>query len=67
MIAAHPLVIHYDQIAALYQANLASLDLKKRQLRDARIIAPFEGIVGAREISPGQVISRNSMRGTRLT
>jgi membrane fusion protein (multidrug efflux system) len=50
----------YDQIAALYQANLASLDLKKRQLRDARIIAPFEGIVGAREISPGQVISRNS-------
>jgi membrane fusion protein (multidrug efflux system) len=50
----------YDQIAAQYSANRASLDLKKRQLKDARILAPFKGTIGARQISPGQVISKNT-------
>jgi membrane fusion protein (multidrug efflux system) len=50
----------YDQMASQFQANRASLDLKKRQLRDARILAPFKGVIGARQISPGQVISRNT-------
>src|SRR4030095_16102252 len=40
--------------------NQAAVDLKNRQLKDARIFAPFAGIVGARQISPGQVISRNT-------
>jgi membrane fusion protein (multidrug efflux system) len=50
----------FDQIASQYQANRASLDLRKRQLRDARILAPFKGTIGARQISPGQVISKNT-------
>ena len=28
-------------------------------MKDARILAPFEGVIGARSISPGQVIGRN--------
>src|SRR6185295_13308451 len=50
----------YDQAAALFQANQASLDLKKRNLKDTRITAPFSGIAGNRTISPGQVISKNT-------
>jgi membrane fusion protein, multidrug efflux system len=50
----------FDQAASIFAVNQASVDLKERQLKDARIYAPFAGIVGARQISPGQVISRNS-------
>ena len=50
----------FDQVAAQYQANQAGLDMKKRQLKDARIIAPFGGVIGSRQISPGQVISKNT-------
>ena len=49
-----------DQASALFQANQASLDLKKRQWQDTRIAAPFAGIAGGRVVSPGQVISRNT-------
>jgi membrane fusion protein (multidrug efflux system) len=50
----------YDQAASAYDFNRASLALKRRQLADARIHAPFKGIVGARNVSPGQVISKNT-------
>jgi membrane fusion protein (multidrug efflux system) len=50
----------FDQASAQFQANQASLDLKKRELRDARIYAPFEGIMSSRQVSPGQVISKNT-------
>ena len=50
----------YDQAAAQYQANKASLELKKRLLKDARIYAPFKGIMSSRQVSPGQVIARNT-------
>jgi membrane fusion protein (multidrug efflux system) len=39
----------------------AGLELKRRQLQDARVVAPFAGIVGARQISPGQVVSRTTI------
>jgi membrane fusion protein (multidrug efflux system) len=50
----------FDQIAAQFQANQAGLDLKRRQLRDTQIRAPFGGVVGARQVSPGQVIGKNT-------
>jgi len=50
----------YDQAAAQYQANKASLELKRRLLKDARIYAPFKGIMSSRQVSPGQVIARNT-------
>ena len=50
----------YEQFAAQFQANQASLDLRKRQLRDTRILAPFKGVASARQVSPGQVISKNT-------
>jgi membrane fusion protein (multidrug efflux system) len=50
----------YDQMAASFDVARASLELKRRQLKDSRIYAPFGGIVGARSVSPGQVITRNT-------
>jgi membrane fusion protein (multidrug efflux system) len=50
----------FDQTASSFAVNQATVDLKRRLLKDARVYAPFAGIVGARQISPGQVISRNS-------
>lgn len=48
----------YDQAAATFERTRATVDLMKRQLKDARICAPFAGIAGARNLSPGQVITR---------
>ena len=50
----------FDQAAAAFHANEATLDLRKRLLKDTRIYAPFNGVLGARNISPGQVISKNT-------
>lgn len=50
----------YDQAAAQFQANKASLELKKRLLKDARIYAPFKGTMSSRQVSPGQVIAKNT-------
>ena len=50
----------YDQTFSLYQVSEAVLDLRKRRVRDTRINAPFDGVVGARNVSPGQVIARNT-------
>lgn len=51
----------FDQIASQFQATQATLELRKQQLKDTRIHAPFAGIMGARQISPGQVIARNTI------
>jgi membrane fusion protein (multidrug efflux system) len=51
----------YDQAASTHAVNQASVDLQRRQLKDARVLSPFAGIVGARQISPGQVITRNTI------
>jgi membrane fusion protein, multidrug efflux system len=50
----------FDQTGSTFAVNEATVDLKRRQLRDARVYAPFAGIVGARQVSPGQVITRNT-------
>ena len=49
----------FDQARTRFEADQALLDLRKRQLKDTRITAPFRGVVGVREVSPGQVISPN--------
>jgi membrane fusion protein (multidrug efflux system) len=53
----------YDQAAATFELNRATVDRRQRDLKDTRIYAPFSGVVGARIVSPGQVIARD----TRMT
>lgn len=50
----------FDLVSSQFQASQAALDLKKRLLLDTRILAPFAGIVAARNVSPGQVILKNT-------
>ena len=51
----------YDQVSAQFQMNDASLQIKRREWKDSRIVAPFSGIAGGRNVSPGQVISKNTL------
>lgn len=50
----------FDQAFAGFSVKEASLDRLTREWKDTRVYAPFSGIAGARQISPGQVISRNT-------
>jgi len=53
-----------DEAKAQFDMATARVVQMKKQLRDMKIVAPFAGIIGARQISPGQVISRmNPGRG----
>lgn len=54
----------FDQARTIFEATRANLELNKRLLKDARIYAPFEGVVGARTISPGQVIRKEAILTT---
>ena len=51
----------FDQAASAIQAAQANLEFTRRQLQDATIYAPFSGVMSSREISPGQLISRNTI------
>ena len=51
----------YDLAAARYESAKAIATRRQQQLGDTSITAPFSGILGARNISPGQVITRHSM------
>lgn len=52
-----------DQAVATFEANAATVELTKEELKDATILAPFEGVMGARLVSLGQFVSK----GTKLT
>ena len=54
----------YDQATSSFQVNEANLELARQQLKDTKVIAPFEGITGARLVSPGQVISKSTVLTT---
>ncbi len=49
-----------DQAAAQFEASRVALELRNRYLKDARIHAPFAGVMGVRHVSLGQVIAKNT-------
>ena len=53
----------YDQAVSRYQSDKATLELVRQELSDATIRAPFSGTIGARLVSPGQVVAK----GTKLS
>jgi membrane fusion protein (multidrug efflux system) len=54
----------YDQNRATFEANQATLELMRQQLKDSFIRAPFDGIMGARRVSLGQVVAAQTLLGT---
>ncbi len=51
----------YDQADANFSASEAGVNVMRRQLKDSRVVAPFAGYTSARQISPGQVISKSTL------
>lgn len=51
----------YDQAAANFEITRASVNLSREQLRDAAITAPFDGTMGERTVSAGQVITKGAV------
>ncbi len=47
----------YDQATMNYDASRAAVDLARQRMKDAHIVAEFDGMVGARMVSVGQVIT----------
>ncbi|MDA0576789.1 MAG: efflux RND transporter periplasmic adaptor subunit [Verrucomicrobia bacterium] len=54
----------FDQAVATFAAQEAMLERTRQQLRDAAIVAPFDGLAGARQVSEGQVIGREMVLTT---
>ena len=50
----------FDSASASFEANKATLELMRQQLKDSTIKAPFGGIMGSREVSPGDVVGRTT-------
>lgn len=50
----------FDQGAARLSADEAAVAGRRRQLKEARVSAPFGGTVGARQVSPGQLVNRST-------
>lgn len=53
----------YDQSMAILEVDEATVNLTSAELSDATIVAPFDGVMGARSVSEGQFITK----GTSLT
>jgi len=54
----------FDQTSGSFNVNQSGVELRRRLLKDAEIFAPFAGTTGARQVSPGQVISKASILTT---
>ncbi|MBX3745763.1 MAG: efflux RND transporter periplasmic adaptor subunit [Verrucomicrobiae bacterium] len=48
----------FDQAASRLAADEAAVAGRRRAVEEARIRAPFAGVVGARQVSPGQLVTR---------
>lgn len=50
----------FDQAVMTHAASLAMVQLMREQVRDATITAPFDGLIGNRQVSVGQFISKGA-------
>lgn len=53
----------FDQLASRFESMQAAIALRQRELKDTKIFAPFAGVMGARNVSSGQVIKRDTVLG----
>ncbi|WP_460948075.1 efflux RND transporter periplasmic adaptor subunit [Spirosoma daeguense] len=51
----------YDIVTTNLQSSLADIELVKANLQRTEIRAPFSGIIGLRNVSPGAVVSPNTL------
>ena len=53
----------FDQLASRFESMQAAIALKQRELKDTKIHAAFAGVMGARNVSAGQVIKKDTVLG----
>jgi membrane fusion protein (multidrug efflux system) len=53
-----------DEARAQYDMAGAKVSQMREHLRDLKITAPFGGVIGSRRISPGQVVSKETVIAT---
>ena len=53
----------FDQLASRFESMQAALAVKQRELKDTKIHAAFAGVMGARSVSTGQVIKKDTVLG----
>lgn len=53
----------FDQLASRYESMQAAIAVRQRELKDTKIHAAFAGVMGARNVSSGQVIKKDTVLG----
>ena len=53
----------FDQLASRFESMQAAIAVRQRELKDTKIHAAFTGVMGARNISSGQVIKKDTVLG----
>ncbi|MFM8471684.1 MAG: efflux RND transporter periplasmic adaptor subunit [Limisphaerales bacterium] len=53
----------FDQLASRFESMQAAIALTQRELQDTKIFAPVAGGMGARNVSSGQVIKKDTVLG----
>lgn len=53
----------FDQLASRFESMQAALAVRQRELKDTKIHAAFAGVMGARSVSVGQVIKKDTTLG----
>lgn len=56
----------YDQARAEYETARATVERVREELSDASVKAPFQGVMGARLVSPGQYVTQGTPLGLVL-
>jgi membrane fusion protein (multidrug efflux system) len=50
-----------DESKATFDMRIAKVSQMREQLRNLKVKAPFAGVIGARHISPGQVVTKSTV------
>lgn len=53
----------FDQLASRFESMQAAIAVRQRELKDTKIFAAFAGVMGARNVSTGQVIKKDTVLG----
>ncbi len=53
----------FDQLASRFESMQAAIAVRQREMKDTKIHAAFAGVMGARSVSVGQVIKKDTTLG----
>jgi membrane fusion protein (multidrug efflux system) len=54
----------YDQASLTVNSIKSEIDVLKAQIRKTEVLAPFDGVIGLKNISPGAVVSTSTLLAT---